>query len=76
MRHSKRPAEFCCPFYTGDEDGRGKDGKIRHRVYCSGGQRVCFHSQAEMLDWIGRMCGNVPGWEGCSIARMLFEREK
>lgn len=71
VRNSCRQTAFVCPFYTGDDWSKRKNSFF---VCCAGGQKLTFASEVEMRRWVERLCGNLNGWERCSVAQMLWER--
>lgn len=56
--------DFVCPFYCWD---RGL------RIGCEGGCRVSFADAAALERYVGAYCGNLPGWERCTLAQARGE---
>lgn len=60
MSKGERSVDFVCPFYCWD---RGL------RIGCEGGCRVSFADRAAWDRYVGAYCGNLPGWEKCTLAQ-------
>lgn len=54
---------FACPFFMWDE---------KLKIHCEGGCRVAFLDRVGASEYIDCHCGDVNGWESCSIARSLL----
>ena len=56
--------DFVCPYY---QWSRGV------RVGCEGECRVSFPDRKSFDRYVGAYCANLPGWEGCTLARARTE---
>lgn len=55
---------WACPFFHWDE---------KKKVHCEGGG-VSFQRKGTFVEYADRFCGQVNGWEKCTIARALIEQ--
>ena len=61
------PRVFECPFFKWEE---------RRRIHCEAGV-LDFMSSEAFRDYCDKLCGNNPGWKGCTLAQSLgMEYEK
>lgn len=54
---------FACPFFLWDE---------KLKIHCEGGCRVVFRDRTGAMEYIDLHCGDVKGWEDCSVAKSLL----
>lgn len=68
MSKGDKSVDFVCPFYRWD---RGL------RIGCEGECRVSFPDREAYDRYVRAYCGNLPGWEKCTLAQArnaLYER--
>lgn len=60
------PRTYCCPYYKWD------DGKT---VHCEGGKIGCGSEECRE-HYIRTYCADPKGWQGCSVALAMSEKER